>query len=299
MANDLGLLKKTQEVQESKEGEGRGKIQQIKALVNTLYKGTTEKDGKGDDGGGRESGGGGNSNGGEGGGGGGNGKDDRDQNSIRLIFSAIKNELYNLASKNPVMNANRERLRANGSTPALHFSEKNGAASNATDHEDSGVLLDDIVFEPLTENPFQNFLNRSLNLSGVNDVSGKNFTNRTLAEEYGGDRNDSLANNLDAFTSSLYDYNVAELLTGNANENFSSFGDVNGSRGIWNSSNLTADWDGHGNSTWQQQSSMTGTLSKIVFSPFDRPLVLLISLFLSRQLLGAHLNYISLPDTLR
>lgn len=244
MAGAIGFLKKTPDSQ-GKVSEERDKIQQIKALINTLYKGTVEENARedGGSGGGR----------GEGEGKRGDDKEDRDQNSIRLIFSAIKNEFYNFANKNISMN--RERVQTNESSSLLSLSEE--STTSKSNQESQNGVLENIVLEPLTENdhnPLLTFLNSSLRLDGEGMKVERNFTNRTLDEDVG--RNDSLKRNFDFFSSSFFKYNVSDVfasdINGNVSGNLSAFG------GYWNNTNLTVDWDPHGNSTWDQYTPMTG-----------------------------------------
>ncbi|KAK6645315.1 hypothetical protein RUM43_001591 [Polyplax serrata] len=280
MGEGVGLLKRTQEIQ-SKDGEGRGKIQQIKALVNTLYKGTTEKNVK-EDGPGREGGGPAEGDTGPGDARGtdvaaGTRGDLSEHNSIRLIFSAIKNELSNIStSRSPGAGVSGTREKLHGNQPlssVLHHVPTNSTTTgvNATaDYEE--VPFDDVVLEPLGDNTFLNFLNGSLKQDGPGEtttVTNSSSSSR-IASGSGGlsGGNESLGRGFDFFTSPIHEYNAAELLASGAGSNFSSFVDVNSSESVWNQTNLTGVWDIHGNSTWEQSSPMEGNYWALILIIF-------------------------------
>lgn len=135
MANDdddVGyFLKKSKGIQ-SKNDEGRERIQKIKELINSLNKAGTGsgKNEKSFDG-----------SGGAGGSRGGNNKTDRDQNSIRLIFSAIKNKFSeNIPDKieKETMNGKKNEMIVHP-VHFLHNDNNNNSNNSSNDNSNSNA----------------------------------------------------------------------------------------------------------------------------------------------------------------
>lgn len=238
MNDNIGFVKSLQAASR----EPKNKVHEIKSLINTLSSNsTTEKQ-----------------------------SNEKDKSSIRLIFSAIKNEYENLANENgQYFNGNRGKVQQSSTKSSVIVTTVKPEV-NISEYEESDVFFDDIVLEPLSEDgksPIMTILNNTyryhLDRNNLTD-NRRIFVNRTIDEAQRNFRNESLKRNFDFLTSSLYNYNVAEFFASGGNYVNSTSNIGNNSGTLWNHNNLTSLWETGGNTTSETLSPMQGNNSFLV-----------------------------------
>lgn len=235
MNDNIGLVKSLQAASR----EPKNKVHEIKSLINTLSSNsTTEKQSY-----------------------------EKDKSSIRLIFSAIKNEYQNLAYENgQYFNANRNKIQQSSTKSSVIVTTVKPEV-NISEYEESDVFFDDIVLEPLSEDgksPVMTILNNTyryhLDRNNLTD-NNRIFMNRTVDEAQRNFKNESFKRNFDFLTSSLYNYNIAEFFASGSNHVNSTNNIGNNSGTLWNHNNLTSIWENGGNNSTETLSPMQGNYS--------------------------------------
>lgn len=236
MNDKIGLVKS---LQTASREPSRNKVHEIKSLINTLNgNSTTEKQGN-----------------------------EKDKSSIRLIFSAIKNEFQNVANENgQYLNGKRGQVQQSATKSSVLVTTVKPEV-NISEYEESDVSFADIVLEPLSEDgksPIMTIFNNTYkyHIDRGNLTENRIFVNRTIDEDQRNLKNESLKRSFDFLTSSLYNYNVAEFFASGSNYVNSSGNIGNNSGTLWNQNNLTSIWE-TGNTTSESLSPMQGNYKNI------------------------------------